>query len=201
MIWLKVISLLARCPLPAEELTHWLKDWELRRHQLFTEAAPALPLATDNENVMDHQIPISIESEIPKEHLLIVDDDPVISRIFGIALERLNYQISFASSGEDCLAMLETLSPALILLDIEMPNGINGYDTCSRIRERFDSASLTIIFMSGHDTLEERIKAYDAGGGMISFLKLLNWKNCTVKSMSPFKQGKDRESCSKIIKS
>ena len=99
-----------------------------------------------------------------KGHLLIVDDDPVAAGLLGVTLEGSGYAVMDVPSGEDCLMAMGEYAPEVVLLDIDMPGGMNGYETCQRIRDRFDRANLTIIFLSGHDSLEERLHAYDAGG-------------------------------------
>lgn len=97
-------------------------------------------------------------------HLLIVDDDPVAAGMLGLTLKGAGYDVRDVASGEECLMVMAEFSPEVVLLDIDMPGGMDGYETCRRIRSRFDRANLTIIFLSAHDSLEERLRAYDAGG-------------------------------------
>jgi len=99
-----------------------------------------------------------------KGRLLIVDDDPVAAGMLGLMLKKHGYEVTTVASGEACLDLMGEFVPEVVLLDIEMPGGIDGYETCQCIRERFEQANLTIIFLSGHDTLEERLHAYDVGG-------------------------------------
>ncbi len=99
-----------------------------------------------------------------KGHLLIVDDDPIAAGMLGVTLEGSGYEVMDVPSGEDCLMAMGEYFPEVVLLDIDMPGGMNGYETCQRIRDRFDRSNLTIIFLSAHDSLEERLHAYDAGG-------------------------------------
>ena len=99
-----------------------------------------------------------------KGRLLIVDDDPVAAGMLGLMLKKHGYQVRHVPSGEDCLAVMAEFSPEVVLLDIEMPGGIDGFETCLRVRKLFDRGNLTIMFLSGHDSLEDRLQAYDAGG-------------------------------------
>lgn len=95
--------------------------------------------------------------------ILVADDDPVVRATVGFALAP-DFAVAEAASGEEALAYLATRvdsPPALILLDIEMEQ-LDGYDTCSRLRA--DGQGMPVIFVSSHDTLEERLRAYDAGG-------------------------------------
>jgi DNA-binding response OmpR family regulator len=107
---------------------------------------------------------IAGEMEAGKGRLLIVDDDPAGARMLRRMLKGSGHEVSEASSGAACLVAMDDFAPEVILLDIEMPGGIDGYETCRQIRSRFDRANLTIIFLSGNDTHEDRVRAYDAGG-------------------------------------
>lgn len=99
-----------------------------------------------------------------KGRLLIVDDSSLSASILAAMVTKHGYEARVAISGEACLDVMQEFAPEVVLLDIEMPGGIDGYETCQRIRNRFDRANLTIIFLSAHDSLEERLHAYDAGG-------------------------------------
>lgn len=96
-------------------------------------------------------------------HLLIVDDDPLASEMLSMALSKHGFAVQSVTSGSACLAAMDAFVPLVILLDIEMP-GMDGYETCQSIRNRYDRSELTIIFLSIHDTLDERLRAYDVGG-------------------------------------
>lgn len=100
-------------------------------------------------------------AETPTSRVLVVDDSPVITVTLAEALKS-SFLVTTASSGEECLEWLakQDEPPSLILLDIEM-DGMDGYDTCRKIRETHD---LPVIFVSSHDDISERIKAFDSGG-------------------------------------
>ncbi|WP_153112021.1 response regulator [Propionivibrio limicola] len=94
--------------------------------------------------------------------VFIVDDDPTVVEIIGAILEPDYPQESFLSA-EDCLQRLASEKPDLFLLDVNLP-GMNGYELCQRIKKEAGMRNTSVIFVSGHDTIEERIKGYDAGG-------------------------------------
>jgi DNA-binding response OmpR family regulator len=103
----------------------------------------------------------------PNGRILIVDDDPVVSGMLGVSLAAAGDQIVEASSGEQALALLAEMGAApfdVVFLDIEMGMGIDGYETCRRLREVAATRDLPVIFLSGHDSLDDRMRAYDAGG-------------------------------------
>lgn len=95
--------------------------------------------------------------------IAVVDDNQVQRRLQTAILEKSHEMTTF-ESGEAFLTALDAgVIFDLVLLDIEM-NGIDGYETCRRIRAKEASAHLPVVFVSGHDTAPERVEAYQAGG-------------------------------------
>ncbi|MFZ4535287.1 response regulator [Propionivibrio sp.] len=94
--------------------------------------------------------------------VFVVDDDPVVLEIIRTILEP-DCQIQTFGSAEDCLAQLAAEKPDLFLLDISLP-GMDGYSLCRQLKEDSALRQTPVIFVSGHDTIEERIRGYDAGG-------------------------------------
>jgi CheY-like chemotaxis protein len=91
-----------------------------------------------------------------------VDDDPVVLDIISVILEP-ECQLQTFTSAEACQERLASDKPDLFLLDITLP-GIDGYSLCREIKDDSALRNTPVIFVSGHDTIEERIKGYDAGG-------------------------------------
>ena len=98
----------------------------------------------------------------PSFKVFAVDDDPVVLDILRAILEP-DCEIQTFSSVEDCQARLATEQPDLFLLDVNLP-GIDGYTFCRQLNDAFETRRIPVIFVSGNDTIEERIKGYDAGG-------------------------------------
>ena len=103
------------------------------------------------------------EPETGTGRLLIVDDDPAVTEMLQRMLVGRGYEIDAALSGEACLAWLGTRVPEVILLDIDMAGGMDGYETCLQIRKRFRNHDLTIMFVSGNDSEGDRVLAYESG--------------------------------------
>lgn len=97
-----------------------------------------------------------------KEVILVVDDHPVQLHILLPFLEESGYEVILAEDGERALAILETEPVDLILLDILMP-GIDGLETCRRIKVNKDTADISIIFMTGLDNVEDKVAGFKAG--------------------------------------
>jgi CheY-like chemotaxis protein len=81
--------------------------------------------------------------------ILVVDDSPDMRRYLRILLELDRYQVETAGDGHEALRRLdEGCSPALVLLDLQMP-GLNGIRTLRRIRKQHPD--LKVIICSGED--------------------------------------------------
>lgn len=97
-----------------------------------------------------------------KIKLFIVDDDVSTRMILADEFDSEIFDVHEFENGQNCIDSLE-LKPDLILLDVEMP-GMDGYETCRKIKQRNDSQDMDVIFISSHDTTDEKLSGYDAGG-------------------------------------
>ena len=80
--------------------------------------------------------------------VLIVDDDPDTRDMLRAALSGAEMQPVTAFDGAAALDMLRGMSPDLILLDAVMP-GLDGFDTCSRIKAMPEVSHIPVMFMTG----------------------------------------------------
>ena len=97
----------------------------------------------------------------PRPRILIVDDDPAIRRLLRAVLQR-DYTLEEASTGDKALGILPAFAPDLVLLDIGMP-GIDGYETCRRLKSVAVNAALQVIMVSAKSSKQEQLQAYEAG--------------------------------------
>ncbi len=94
--------------------------------------------------------------------ILIVDDNPVIVKLLGAMLTRAGYQVAEAKSGHQAMAILESLLPDLILLDIDMP-GVSGLETCRMIKDNPRTADIPVIFVTASDDKHDIVAGFSAG--------------------------------------
>ena len=90
---------------------------------------------------------------LPKKvHILIIDDDEVMRRLFGSLLGNAGYEVIYAENGDQGREMARRLHPDLILLDINMP-GPDGYKTAESIKNEPSSpaADIPIVFLTNAD--------------------------------------------------
>lgn len=95
--------------------------------------------------------------------ILIVDDNPNNLQVLMALLEQAGYKVRPALSGEVALRAVEVSLPDLILLDVRMP-GIDGYETCRRLRENEKSRDIPVIFISAMNDMEDKLQGFRAGG-------------------------------------
>ena len=100
-------------------------------------------------------------SEMPI--ILIVDDNPTNLSVLFEYLEESGYEIAVARSGENAIQQLEHVQPGLILLDILLP-GIDGFETCRRLKANPDTKDIPIIFITALTDEIDKVKGFLAGG-------------------------------------
>lgn len=98
-----------------------------------------------------------------KKLILIVDDVLQNLQVIGTALIDAGYEISMATSGQQCLDMLENIYPDLILLDIMMPE-MNGYEVCKRIKSNEILKEIPVIFLTAKTETKDVLDAFEVGG-------------------------------------
>ncbi|MDE2313707.1 MAG: response regulator [Elusimicrobia bacterium] len=94
--------------------------------------------------------------------VMVVDDDGAIRLMLRTALEK-QYAVVCLSNGEDVLSAIETHSPKLLLLDINLP-GSDGYEICAKVRDRAKMKKLPILFMTVSKDDASFLKSLAAGG-------------------------------------
>jgi two-component sensor histidine kinase len=100
---------------------------------------------------------------LENSNILIVDDNPENLRLLIELLERASFRVRPALSGEIALKAVEISAPDLILLDIRMP-GIDGFETCRRLKAQETTRNIPVIFISAMTDLKEKLGAFRVGG-------------------------------------
>ncbi|MFC5460547.1 response regulator [Massilia niabensis] len=95
--------------------------------------------------------------------VLIVDDVPENLAVLHDALDEAGFMVLVANSGAAALERVEQLAPDIILLDAVMP-GMDGFETCRRLRAHTVTRATPIIFMTGLTEAEHVVSAFGAGG-------------------------------------
>ena len=99
---------------------------------------------------------------IKKRTLLIVDDNATNLKVAVEHLKAYSYTILTASNGESGLERAQLTQPDLILLDIKMP-GIDGIETCRRLKANPDLSAIPVIFMTALGDADDKVRGLEAG--------------------------------------
>ncbi len=94
--------------------------------------------------------------------ILIVDDNPTNLSVLSEALGGAGFRFRVAIDGKSALTLVERNQPELILLDVQMP-GIDGFETCRRLKENPATASIPIIFTTALADTESKAKGFALG--------------------------------------
>jgi DNA-binding response OmpR family regulator len=99
---------------------------------------------------------------MPAHRILIADDDVDALRLVGLMLERKGYEITAAASGTQALQKAIETQPALIILDVMMPD-IDGYEVAARLREHPATEQIPILMFTAKNTVTDKIAGFQAG--------------------------------------
>jgi two-component system, NtrC family, sensor kinase len=94
--------------------------------------------------------------------ILVIDDTPTNLEVLYGALSSAGYDILVEMDGESGLKQAQDSRPDLILLDVMMP-GIDGFETCHRLKANPATCDIPIIFMTALSETENKIKGLNAG--------------------------------------
>ena len=94
-----------------------------------------------------------------KPSILVVDDDPNISRLEQLYLEKENYEVRTADSGDAALAEFRRLPPDLILLDVMLP-GMDGYQVLKNVRK---AGNIPVIMVTARGETFDKVLCLELG--------------------------------------
>lgn len=95
--------------------------------------------------------------------VLIVDDNPQNIQVLGTVLKEAKYQVGFATNGKQAIEILHQSNDFdIVLLDIDMPI-LDGYQTCSMIRNTEKLKDIPVIFLTAFVEEENIVRGFDSG--------------------------------------
>jgi DNA-binding response OmpR family regulator len=103
------------------------------------------------------------ETATPRDIVLIVDDSPEALGFLTEALEQSGFSVLIATSGASALNIVDRITPDIILLDAVMP-GMDGFDTCLKLKANPAASPVPVVFMTGLTETEHVVRALEAGG-------------------------------------
>ena len=97
-----------------------------------------------------------------QSRILVIDDESIARITIDALLSSENYEMYFAENGKDGITVASQTLPDIILLDVMMP-GMNGFETCRKIRSMPNLAEVPILLVTALDDRESRMSGLQAG--------------------------------------
>ena len=102
-------------------------------------------------------------NDVRRDTVLVVDDTPETLGFLTDTLDHAGFTVLIATDSESALRLLEQITPDLVLMDAVMP-GVNGFETCRRMKRDKRLGQLPVIFMTGLTETENVLEGLAAGG-------------------------------------
>ena len=94
--------------------------------------------------------------------ILIVDDIPTNLEVLSNVLENVGYKVLVALDGESAIEQIDYARPDIILLDVMMP-GIDGFETCRRLKVNPQTEAIPVIFMTALSDVVDKVRGFEVG--------------------------------------
>jgi signal transduction histidine kinase len=100
---------------------------------------------------------------VPEDNLILVVDDTTtnLEIVFDI-LTKVGFEVTTETTGERAIKQVERRLPDLILLDVMMP-GIDGFETCKRLKQNSATCDIPVIFMTANSDTDSKVKGLNIG--------------------------------------
>ena len=94
-------------------------------------------------------------------HVLVVDDEPNIAELLGMAMRYEGWQTTLAHTGTKAVEAAKEVKPDVVVLDMMLPD-IDGMQVLKRLREH--APDVPVLFLTARDAVEDRVAGLTAGG-------------------------------------
>lgn len=111
-----------------------------------------------------HKMPIPAQIETTPTRVMVVDDNPAITRLISRAIKAKHedYEVLEAHDGFKAGTLLATLRPDVVVLDLRMP-GMDGYEVCRLIKSQESTRSCEVIAMTAYPSEENVDRILEMG--------------------------------------
>jgi len=87
----------------------------------------------------------------PQKNILMVDDDEDFLVATKLVLEKSGYNVKTCMSAKECIAILKSIKPDLIILDVMMESDHSGFDLCRELKKDSDTENIPILMLTAID--------------------------------------------------
>jgi len=119
--------------------------------------------AAETVRETDRRAQPAAKDQIRREHVFIVDDDPVSLATISEVVRRGGYDVESTTHSTEAVARITALRPDVVLLDVLMSD-IDGIEICRRLKETPETAGIPVIFVSRVAETAEKVRALAMGG-------------------------------------
>jgi len=98
------------------------------------------------------------EAKASHAHILLVEDDTSLARLESGILTAHGYMVTRVESGELALKALHKTIPNLVLLDLDLPGAVNGWDVLRALRAHTDTSMTPVLLTSAEATAQKRLR-------------------------------------------
>jgi CheY-like chemotaxis protein len=105
--------------------------------------------------------------EQPVPVILLVDDDPVITRLLEVNFRLVGFRVAAVSRGDVALERLRVAPPSAVVLDVMLP-GMDGYEVCRQMRLVPDLAEVPVVFLTARSP--DEVENAQGGLGPVDFV-------------------------------
>jgi DNA-binding response OmpR family regulator len=95
--------------------------------------------------------------------VVLADDSSVNRMLLAGILEQAGYDVRAATNGAEAVELVESVSPDIVLLDVQMP-GMSGFEACSILKSRPYVHAIPVVFISALEEVNEKLKGFEVGG-------------------------------------
>ncbi|HTZ07457.1 MAG TPA: response regulator transcription factor [Acidimicrobiales bacterium] len=95
--------------------------------------------------------------------ILVVDDEPSITDLLGMALRYEGMEVSVTHLGREALEAMRTFRPHLVVLDVMLPD-LSGFEVLERMARDRIGGRLPVLFLTARDTLDDKLRGFTLGG-------------------------------------
>jgi len=108
-------------------------------------------------------VPAAAVTTLPVRDVLVIEDDPVVSRLVGHLLTRRGFIVHVASDGLHAQTLLKTLPrPAVVVMDVMLPY-VSGFELINEIRQTPGWDRVPVIVLTSKSQERDVLRAFDAG--------------------------------------
>ena len=143
------------CGVNYRTVIRWIERGELHAYRLPGRGDHRVQIPDFVDFLTRHGMPIPEDFRHETSRALVVDDDPVVSRLIENTLRELQLEVAVADNGFRAGALLSGFGPRLMTLDLEMP-GLGGFEVLEIVRSHEEFRNTKVLVISGLPEAELR---------------------------------------------